>query len=182
MLNKRNACKIGGLKYPAYDPVKNRTSTIARAMACSLDPRISCSREDEEEWRHILRQPEGPLTCAYCGQPATHLDHLRPLIDGKYPTGWITEPGNLVPCCSVCNQKKGNSDWQEYMKSPLCNSDGKVDDRIECIEELLNHFNPTKQNWVEDSKFKADWDAAYKKCCDALNAAHEVLVKTYKNK
>lgn len=49
-------------------------------------------------------------SCCYCGSPgATTLDHLLP----RY-RGGISEPNNLAPCCSRCNQEKGSSlleDW-----------------------------------------------------------------------
>jgi len=45
-------------------------------------------------------QASGP--CAYCGDPATTVDHVRPLTQG----GWEHE-SNLVPACRPCNSSKG---------------------------------------------------------------------------
>ena len=104
--HKRPACRISELKYPAPDNIKSRISTLARAMASTLAPRKPCSSEDEEMWLKIFGSNDGDLKCAYCGAKATHLDHLYPLINDTRPTGYGTEPGNLVPCCSDCNQKK----------------------------------------------------------------------------
>ena len=39
--------------------------------------------------------------CVYCGQPATTVDHVRPLARG----GWEHE-ANLVPACGSCNYSK----------------------------------------------------------------------------
>jgi 5-methylcytosine-specific restriction endonuclease McrA len=44
---------------------------------------------------------EGP--CVYCGAPADHIDHVRPLHRG----GWEHE-SNLVPACGRCNSSKGH--------------------------------------------------------------------------
>jgi hypothetical protein len=61
---------------------------------------------------------EGGVVCAYCGDTATEWDHLRPLVVGKQPTGYISEIHNLVPACGKCNQSKGNKPWRVWMFSP----------------------------------------------------------------
>ena len=111
----KTRCKLGKLNYPSADNIKNRTSTIARSMASTIANRIPCDDATEKAWLNALGlDPQNPK-CAYCGAKATHLDHLHPLIDGKYPTGWGTEAGNLVPCCSDCNSKKGKMSWKKFM-------------------------------------------------------------------
>ena len=40
--------------------------------------------------------------CAYCGAPATHVDHVRSLRQGGDEAEY-----NLVPACQPCNQSKG---------------------------------------------------------------------------
>jgi 5-methylcytosine-specific restriction endonuclease McrA len=174
--NKRSACRISGLKYPSSDNVKNRTSTIARAMACTLTHRIPCSPEDEKKWVDILC-PEGKeLKCAYCGAKATHLDHLHPLIKGVLPTGYGTEPGNLVPCCKDCNQNKGNMDWKDFMDSKFCKHvDNNKESRIKAIRNLLDSFKPIKINWDANKEFLDDWKEAYHNCVEALQNAQKVL-------
>ena len=39
--------------------------------------------------------------CVYCGAPATHVDHIRPLIRGGHEARY-----NLAPACQPCNQNK----------------------------------------------------------------------------
>lgn len=177
MAKKRTSCKIAGLKYPASDKIKNRTSTIARSMACTLDSRIPCSDEQERRWLEILNQKQDNLTCVYCGNKATHLDHLYPLISDIYPTGWSSEPGNLVPCCGKCNQSKGNQDWEEYMNSDNCkHADDSKDERINRIKELLeSELKPKQNNWSNNPNFKKEWENAYKSCCEALCQAQTIL-------
>ncbi len=176
--NKRSACKIAGLKYPSADNVKNRTSTIARAMACALTPRIPCSPDDEKTWINIFCPDGKDLRCAYCGDKATHLDHLHPLINNLLPTGYGTDPGNLVPCCSKCNQRKGNLDWRVYMNSNLCKHvDNNIQGRIDRIEQLKDDLPPTIINWTEKEGFKEEWERVYKACVKALKEAQDVLEK-----
>jgi HNH endonuclease len=48
--------------------------------------------------------------CVYCGDPAKHVDHVRPLARG----GW-EHPCNLVPACATCNISKGGrllTEWR----------------------------------------------------------------------
>jgi hypothetical protein len=45
--------------------------------------------------------PPGPI-CAYCGERATSIDHVRPRLFGG-----SDEPDNLVPACQPCNSSKG---------------------------------------------------------------------------
>lgn len=174
-MNKRKVCKIAGLKYPASDNVKNRKPTIARAMASTLAPRIPCSPAMEKKWWDIFCDEDGGLNCAYCGAEATHLDHLFPLIKDEFPTGYGTEPGNLVPCCSKCNSKKRNMGWEDYMDSESCEhiDEGK-EDRKDRIRRLIKEFklNPTK--WDEVEGFREAWFDAINKCKEALNVAQTV--------
>lgn len=174
-MNKRKACKIAGLKYPASDNVKNRKSTIARAMASTLAPRIPCSPEMDEKWQKIFCDKDDGLNCAYCGAKATHLDHLFPLIKDEFPTGYGTEPGNLVPCCSKCNSKKRNMGWKHYMDSESCEhiDEGK-EDRKNRIRRLIEEFNLNPTNWNEVKGFREAWFDAINKCKEALNVAQTV--------
>lgn len=41
-------------------------------------------------------------TCAYCGQPATEVDHITPIRLGGTST-----PDNLTAACRTCNRRKG---------------------------------------------------------------------------
>lgn len=41
--------------------------------------------------------------CAFCGEPAEHLDHITPLARGG-----TDRPTNLQPLCADCNQRKGD--------------------------------------------------------------------------
>jgi hypothetical protein len=137
-MNKRPACKINGFKYPAADQIGGRTSTICRSMACTLLNRDACSPREEQIWVSFFKDK----TCAYCGKPASHLDHLFPLIDDRKPTGYGTEAANLVPCCTDCNQPKGNSHWEEFMRSDRCHhiGDSFTDDPVHAMENRIENI------------------------------------------
>jgi len=137
MANKSK--KLFGFNYPSADKIGSRTSTIARSMASTLMPRIGATDQiqlqmaallyygkefkelEEKEQQQIkcdLKKSNSDrliIKCVYCGNTATHLDHLYPLVDNKTPTGFASEPANLVPCCGKCNQSKGSKSWDVYM-------------------------------------------------------------------
>jgi 5-methylcytosine-specific restriction protein A len=46
-------------------------------------------------------------TCGYCGEHATTVDHRKPKAEGG-----TDDPGNLVACCVVCQQRKAGHEGQ----------------------------------------------------------------------
>ena len=56
-----------------------------------------------------LKQMYGDV-CAYCGDPATTFDHVRPLSRGG-----LHEVDNLVPACKPCNFEKHNKTLAEWI-------------------------------------------------------------------
>src|SRR2546421_98512 len=76
------------------------------------------------------------VSCIYCGDKSSAWDHLRPIVDGRRPTGFISEIANLVPCCQPCNSSKGNSNWRAWItgsapQSPASRGVGDLQPRIE---------------------------------------------------
>lgn len=169
----RKACKINGLKYPASDVLTARTSTLCRSMACTLINREPCSMKQEEIWLKFFPDKK----CAYCGKPASHLDHLYPLIIDRKPTGYGTDPGNLAPCCTKCNQSKGNLSFEEFMRSEKCEhivTDGK--DLQTSIEKRINNIKAF-QRALPPRTFKVthellkEWDDILKSLDESLKSA-----------
>ncbi len=53
-------------------------------------------------WRKLRAHALNGQSCALCGQPATHADHITPLAYGG-----TNHPENIQPTCATCNLKKG---------------------------------------------------------------------------
>lgn len=179
-MNKRPACKINGFKYPAADQIANRTSTICRSMACTLLSRDACSPAQEKLWIQFFPDK----TCAYCGKKATHLDHLYAFIVDRIPTGYGTEPANLVPCCTECNQPKGNMHWEDFMRSDSCHHIGTADTpdpqdamekRIETIIQFQMSMPPKKVDI--DSATLAKWNTLLHEFDKILKEAQDLLLE-----
>ena len=130
-------------------------------MACTLMSREACSPEREKEW--MIFFPD--KTCAYCGRPATHLDHLYAMIEDRRPTGYGTEPGNLVPCCDKCNQPKGKMHWEDFMRNGNCNHIGSKKNPDPCAAmqeriDIIRKFQTVMPaHYVKiDASLMSDWD------------------------
>ena len=59
------------------------------------------------EWRAIRAAFDD--RCAYCGDPATTMDHVVPLSRGG-----LHEPENVVPACKPCNFEKHNKMPEDF--------------------------------------------------------------------
>ena len=117
ILPARAAALAKAFKMPGIGSIRSRRSTVTNAFVTSLMPWIRPTLEEIDQALTVLGMtPEG-VQCAYCGGPLTEWDHLRPLVLGRRPTGFITEIANLVPACNKCNQSKRNSGWREWMLS-----------------------------------------------------------------
>jgi hypothetical protein len=87
-----------------------RTATYLECLTCSGRASVYNAAR---RIRRLAAQIDGPLPrvvyrailasgpCVYCGEPATCLDHVRPLARGGEETA-----GNLVPACQDCNSRK----------------------------------------------------------------------------
>ncbi|UVI31019.1 HNH endonuclease [Paenibacillus spongiae] len=108
---------ISVFQMPKPVNVMGRSSSITNSFVNGIIPCIIPSEEEIRESLAILELEAEDLRCAYCGDKSTEWDHLRPLVKGKQPTGYISDIYNLVPACGKCNQSKGNKNWKEWMRS-----------------------------------------------------------------
>jgi hypothetical protein len=134
---------------PTAKTVTGRSSSITNAFIVSIIPIIEPTEAEELEAIRILGMTPNDIRCAYCGSEATEWDHLRPVVKGKEPTGYITEIANLVPSSGKCNQSKGASDWRTWMKSsarlsPKTRGVKDIDLRIERLTEYEKWPKPRK--------------------------------------
>ncbi|MDD4890367.1 MAG: HNH endonuclease [Phycisphaerae bacterium] len=102
---------------PGVQTMVSRKSSITNAFVMSIIPVVNPSDEDILEALRILEIDPEDVRCAYCGDPSSEWDHLRPLVLKRRPTGFISEIANLVPSCGKCNQSKGNKDWKVWIRS-----------------------------------------------------------------
>ena len=72
------------------------------------------SSEGKRLWRQAIKE-HFDCTCVYCGRKhelhELTLDHVKPKTDGGEDL-----TSNLVPACKACNQGKGSSHWQRWMR------------------------------------------------------------------
>ena len=101
-------------KMPKPMKITGRSSSIKNAFINSIIPSVNPTEEQVKEALSILGMLDN-YQCCYYDAAATEWDHLRPLVDKKKPTGYISEIHNLVPSCGKCNQSKGNKNWREWM-------------------------------------------------------------------
>jgi hypothetical protein len=104
-------------RMPSVQTMVSRKSSITNAFVNALIPVIPPTADEIATALDILGMYPSDVRCAYCGDPSTEWDHLRPLVLKRRPTGYISEIGNLVPACGKCNQSKGNSNWLTWMRS-----------------------------------------------------------------
>jgi hypothetical protein len=108
---------LKSFQMPVPVKITGRTSSITNSFVNAIIPVIEPNEAEIIEALTILGLDPLDLRCAYCGDKSTEWDHLRPLIRGKQPTGYISEIANLVPACGKCNQSKGNKYWKDWMLS-----------------------------------------------------------------
>lgn len=159
---------VRAFRMPAAQTPVSRKSSITNAFVSALLPVIEPTWQEIAEALRILNLNPHELHCAYCGSRATEWDHLRPLVVGRRPTGFISEIANLVPSCNKCNQSKGNKDWRTWMLSkakwsPTGRGNGDVAERIQRLEEFANWRVPIQIDF-ESIVGKSSWDEYWASC------------------
>lgn len=83
------------------------------AMEVKLEPLPSDVRDDPWQIMRARVFATKGCQCAYCGRPASHVDHVLPRAKGG--TDAID---NLVPACARCNNAKGTKTVEEWRGKP----------------------------------------------------------------
>jgi hypothetical protein len=134
---------------PSFQTMVSRKSSVTNAAVNSVIPAVQPTPAEIEQALTILGMTASDVRCAYCGDPSTEWDHLRPLVINRRPTGYISELPNLVPACGKCNQSKGNKPWREWMmnakakRSPTGRALTDVADRVARLEAYERWRSPT---------------------------------------
>ena len=155
-------------RMPSVQTMVSRKSSITNAFVNSVIPVIVPTVQEISEALGVLGMTPEDVRCVYCGDRSSEWDHLRPLVQKRRPTGYISEIGNLVPACGKCNQSKGNSAWRTWMlgKAPLSPAGRGLDgvaDRIARLEAYERWRSPTK---VEFEKIVGpeEWEHYWSLC------------------
>ena len=151
---------------PTSMKITGRSSTLTNAFTSSITPQVEPSDEEIGRALQILQLDAADLRCAYCGDPCTEWDHLRPLVVDKRPTGYITEIRNLVPACGKCNQSKGNKHWKDWMmskarRSPSTRQISNLAEKIRRLEayEKWGNVSPVPfEAMVDTTLWSKHWD------------------------
>lgn len=142
------------IKYPKRIKVSGRTSSITNAFYNGILPVIKHSEKEESDLKELLNYNESKgWQCIYCGNVANTFDHLNSLINDKKPTGYFSEPGNLVPSCNSCNSSKGKKHWKEFMDTALMSYKNNTPRRLKIHHS--QYAKGVKQLISFEKKFKA---------------------------
>lgn len=96
--------------------VDRRSTTVNHMFASALAPFDAYDDELAKSALTFLRQdPDGQLSCVYCGGLAETWDHLVGLVKSSGLQGFGHQIGNLVPSCKGCNSEKGSKDWRVFL-------------------------------------------------------------------
>lgn len=95
--------------------ITSRTSSITNSFVQAIIPSVLPLPGELEEALAVLGMSLENISCIYCGASASDWDHLRPLVRGRRPTGYIDDVRNRVPCCGRCNQSKSGKDWRLWI-------------------------------------------------------------------
>lgn len=145
--------------------ITGRSSSITNSFVNGVIPVIVPTGAQVREALAILGMGNR-VSCAYCGDPNTEWDHLRPLVVSQRPTGYISELQNLVPSCGKCNQSKGNKYWRDWMLgsarlSPSTRGINDIDARVALLERYETWQTPTRLDFasvVGDELWKTHWE------------------------
>lgn len=74
----------------------------------------SAAQGYDYRWRRYARAylAAHPL-CAWCGEPARCVDHLRCVVGQDDPTFWLAE--NHQPLCLLCHRRKTAADRRQHL-------------------------------------------------------------------
>ncbi len=151
-----------------YSIVQRRKTTINHAFASALAP---CDQYDEDRLTlamTALGQTDlADLRCVYCGDAAETWDHLVGLVKDSELNGYGHQVGNLVPSCRVCNSRKGNRDWRDFVRSTI-----PEPARRARVESVLGEYLRTFATEVDLSRARAEHPQEWEQY---VSAKHQII-------
>jgi hypothetical protein len=99
-----------------YSVYNKRRTTINHAFASAIAPSDNYDENIINEALVFLEQnPNEDLKCVFCNEEAETWDHLIGLVKKGELRGFGHQIGNLVPCCKICNSKKGSKEFEKFI-------------------------------------------------------------------
>lgn len=177
----RRKLLLAAFQMPSVQTMVSRKSSITNAFVNSVIPVIPPTAEEIAEALALLAIEPADVRCAYCGDPSSEWDHLRPLVLNHRPTGFISEIANLVPSCGKCNQSKGNKPWRDWMlsgapRSPTGRAVIDVRDRVARLDQYERWRPPTKIDF-ETIIGREEWEqywSLWQAVIEELRQCHDV--------
>lgn len=103
-------------KYLKPYKVMSRWTTFNGALQAGLAvPEAYDPTRHAEALTLLGQDPEGDLSCVYCGGPAATWDHLENNVKKGRFSGFGHRIFNLVPACRTCNERKGGKHWKVFL-------------------------------------------------------------------
>jgi 5-methylcytosine-specific restriction endonuclease McrA len=167
--------------------ISARSSSITAAFVSSILPAVQPTDNEILQALRILAMEPDNVRCAYCGDESSEWDHLRPIVTGQRPTGFISEIRNLVPSCGKCNQSKGKSHWRQWMLGPAKRSPKKrkiadLHERISRLESYEKWGNLTPIDFtsiVPPDLWQEHW-SNMRRLHDDMKSAQEMALRVRK--
>lgn len=126
----------------SYSIYQKRKTTISHAFASAL------SIPDEFEIILVSnaisllgQDPNNDLLCAYCDNEAKTWDHINAIVLNGEFSGNGHQINNLIPCCKTCNSKKGNKNWEIFLRKNYQSSSEDLENRIQRIKNYIGNNN-----------------------------------------
>jgi len=164
----RRRLMAAAFQMPSVQTMVSRKSSITNAFVNAIIPVMPPTHEEIEEALRILGMTPEDVRCAYCGDRASEWDHLRPLVQKRRPTGYISEIANLVPACGKCNQSKGGTPWRKWILgnaklSPTRRGVTGISERIACLEAFERWRSPARIDFAA-AVGEAEWEHYWSLC------------------
>jgi hypothetical protein len=105
------------------------------------------------------------LSCAYCDGAAEEWDHINPVNEKRWFSGWGHRIRNFAPCCRSCNGRKDKcGTWRGYLQERLSEAKSRGDRAaIEREEQRFARFEKhqadvTKTPLPGEQRFRGEYD------------------------
>ena len=184
------------LKWPGVSKVTGRSSTIRGQFIKAIIPHLYATDTQYLECLAVLGQDPTDLSCSYCGIRATEWDHFRPIVENKWPSGYITDIYNLVPACGKCNQSKSGKKWDAWITGSArhvpktgIEQEQRIN-RLRAFEEWSNNLtyrlsdsflkSPELRHYMEKCEDLINSFSAYKGTSDLLRSQVERMLEERK--